>query len=119
MWQTQPREVAGSRRGQGLGRLASDLGQPAHGLDNKGRLVAFSAPGNGSQIGGIGLDRLLVETDAPFLSPPGAPRGRNEPEWVAVTVRWLAECRDEDPDSLGATLVADYDRIIRGVAPGA
>jgi TatD DNase family protein len=64
-------------------------------------------------------DRLLVETDAPFLSPPGAPRGRNEPEWVAVTVRWLAECRDEDPDSLGATLVADYDRIIRGVAPGA
>ena len=28
-------------------------------------------------------DRLLVETDSPFLSPPGAPRKRNEPEWVA------------------------------------
>ena len=27
-------------------------------------------------------DRLLVETDSPFLSPPGAPRRRNEPEWV-------------------------------------
>jgi TatD DNase family protein len=64
-------------------------------------------------------DCLLVETDAPFLSPPGAPRGRNEPEWVAVTVRWLAECRDEDPDALGETLVASYDRIIRGAATGA
>jgi TatD DNase family protein len=61
-------------------------------------------------------DRLLVETDSPFLSPPGAPRGRNEPEWVAVTVRWLAECRGEDPDALGETLVASYDHIIRGVA---
>src|SRR5205085_5655678 len=36
-------------------------------------------------------DRLLVETDAPFLSPPGAPRGRNEPEWVRLTGAWLAE----------------------------
>ena len=26
------------------------------------------------------LDRLLVETDSPFLAPPGAPRSRNEPE---------------------------------------
>src|SRR6202142_4050110 len=30
-------------------------------------------------------DRLLVETDSPYLSPPGAPRRRNEPAWVAVT----------------------------------
>ena len=30
-------------------------------------------------------DRLLVETDSPFLAPPGAPRGRNEPEWVRIT----------------------------------
>ncbi len=30
----------------------------------------------------VPADRLLVETDAPYLSPPGAPRRRNEPEWV-------------------------------------
>ena len=30
-------------------------------------------------------DRVLVETDSPFLAPPGAPRSRNEPEWVRVT----------------------------------
>lgn len=55
--------------------------------------------------------RLLVETDSPFLSPPGAPRRRNEPEWVAVTARWLAERRAEDAEAIGAGLVATYDAI--------
>jgi len=56
-------------------------------------------------------DRLLVETDSPFLSPPGAPRGRNEPEWVRLTAEWLADERDTDRDRLGETLVANYDRV--------
>ena len=56
-------------------------------------------------------DRILVETDAPYLSPPGAPRRRNEPAWVAVTARWVAERRDEDPDELGGRLVANHDRV--------
>jgi TatD DNase family protein len=56
-------------------------------------------------------DRILVETDAPYLSPPGAPRRRNEPAWVGVTARWVAERRDEDPDELGVRLVVNYDRI--------
>jgi TatD DNase family protein len=58
-------------------------------------------------------DRLLVETDAPFLSPPGAPRKRNEPEWVRVTAEWLAEQRGEPPDDLGEGLVAAYDLVLR------
>jgi TatD DNase family protein len=57
-------------------------------------------------------DRLLVETDSPFLSPPGAPRKRNEPEWVALTARWLAEQRGENAESLGPALVASYDRTL-------
>ena len=57
-------------------------------------------------------DRLLVETDSPFLSPPGAPRRRNEPEWVAVTARWLAEQRGATLESLGEALVASYDRTL-------
>jgi TatD DNase family protein len=56
-------------------------------------------------------DRLLIETDSPFLSAPGAPRARNEPEWVRLTGDWLAEQRDTDPDVLGERLVANYDRI--------
>jgi TatD DNase family protein len=56
-------------------------------------------------------DRLLVETDSPFLSPPGAPRRRNEPAWVAVTARWLGERREQTEDDLGPRLVAAYDRV--------
>jgi TatD DNase family protein len=62
-------------------------------------------------------DRLLVETDAPFLSPPGAPRSRNEPRWVGITAAWVAERRGQDPEALGDDLVAAYDRTFRPPAP--
>jgi TatD DNase family protein len=55
-------------------------------------------------------ERLLVETDAPYLSPPGAPRRRNEPRWVEVTARWVAEQRGIDPETLSDDLVDAYDR---------
>jgi TatD DNase family protein len=55
-------------------------------------------------------DRLLVETDAPYLSPPGAPRQRNEPEWARVTAERLADARSAAPASFGDALVAAYDR---------
>jgi len=58
-------------------------------------------------------DRVLVETDSPYLSPPGAPRRRNEPLWVEVTARWLAEWRKVDPEALGDQLVTNYDAIFR------
>jgi TatD DNase family protein len=57
-------------------------------------------------------DRVLVETDSPFLSPPGAPRRRNEPEWVGVTAGWLAEQRASSPEAVGHALVATYDRVL-------
>ena len=57
-------------------------------------------------------DRLLIETDSPFLSPPGAPRRRNAPEWVGITGQWLAERRSARPDELGTGLVAAYDRVM-------
>ncbi|MFN8621020.1 MAG: TatD family hydrolase [Chloroflexota bacterium] len=57
-------------------------------------------------------ERLLTETDSPYLSPPGADRRRNEPRWVAVTHRWLAERRGADPDALGTVVVAAYDRFV-------
>ncbi len=54
-------------------------------------------------------DRLLVETDSPFLSPPGAPRSRNEPQYVAITARWVAGLRPSSGDDLGDDLVRAYD----------
>ena len=56
-------------------------------------------------------NRLLVETDSPFLSPPGAPRKRNEPAWVGVTASWLAERRPFSPDVAGGALVETYDVV--------
>jgi TatD DNase family protein len=56
-------------------------------------------------------ERVLVETDSPFLSPPGAPRRRNEPEWVGVNARWLAEQRGSGPEVVGDALVATYDLV--------
>lgn len=66
----------------------------------------------------VPADRLLVETDAPFLSPPGAPRSRNEPRWVAITAAWVAERRGQDPDALGDELVAAYDETFGHPATG-
>lgn len=64
----------------------------------------------------VPADRLLVETDCPYLSPPGAPRQRNTPQWVSVTAHWLAEQRGNDMSALGAQLVENYDRVFG--APG-
>ncbi len=61
----------------------------------------------------VPVDRLLVETDSPYLSPPGAPRRRNEPRFVELTARWLAEVRNDHPDELGEQLVENYDRLFR------
>jgi TatD DNase family protein len=55
-------------------------------------------------------DRVLVETDSPYLSPTGAPKRRNEPRWVEITARWLAEQRRIDTDALGELLIANYER---------
>jgi TatD DNase family protein len=55
-------------------------------------------------------DRLLVETDSPFLTPPGGPRGRNAPEWVRITAAWVADLRGLDRDVFGDRLVASYER---------
>ena len=87
-----------------------------------GAAVSFSAlvfrPGEEASADVARLvpaDKVLVETDSPFLSPPGAPRRRNEPEWVAVTARWVADQRGEDHDVFGERLVANYDRLLPSV----
>jgi TatD DNase family protein len=58
----------------------------------------------------VPADRLLVETDAPYLSPPGAPRRRNAPEWVRLTAQWVRERRGIEAEPFGDSLIAAYDR---------
>jgi TatD DNase family protein len=58
----------------------------------------------------IPADRILAETDSPYLSPQPR-RGRpNEPANVVHTVAALAEARGEDPGELAAGIDANADR---------
>jgi TatD DNase family protein len=49
-------------------------------------------------------DRLLVETDAPFLTPQPVRRHRNQPAFVTHTARFLAERRGTSYEDLEAAL---------------
>lgn len=59
----------------------------------------------------IPADRLLVETDAPFLAPVPN-RGKTcEPAFVADTAAFLAELRGESPEELAARTTANFFRL--------
>ena len=47
-------------------------------------------------------DRLLVETDAPYLSPQPVRKERNQPAFVVHTARFVAERRGIDYEQLEA-----------------
>jgi TatD DNase family protein len=57
-------------------------------------------------------DRILVETDAPYLAPVPFRGKRNEPSYVAHTLHRVAELRGEDPEELAAATVRNFDTLI-------
>ena len=58
-------------------------------------------------------DRLVVETDCPFL-PPHPHRGkRNEPAYVALTAARVAELRGTEPKGLNDTMSRNAARLFR------
>jgi TatD DNase family protein len=61
-------------------------------------------------------DRLLVETDAPYLAPVPVRGKRNEPAYVAHTARVLAEVRGLDPEALAELTTANFHRLFRKAA---
>jgi TatD DNase family protein len=65
-------------------------------------------------------DRLLVETDAPYLAPVPHRGKRNEPAFVAHTARHLAELRGVTPETLAAATTANFFRLFtKATAPDA
>ncbi len=47
-------------------------------------------------------DRLLVETDCPYMTPDGINSDNNEPAHITHTIRALASLRNQSPDEIAA-----------------
>src|SRR5215218_6414148 len=56
-------------------------------------------------------ERLLVETDCPYLAPVPHRGRRNEPAHVAATARFLAELRGVSVEELGRATSENFSRL--------
>jgi TatD DNase family protein len=59
----------------------------------------------------VPADRMMVETDCPYLAPVPYRGKTNEPAYLPETLRMLASCRKEDPGSLAETLLDNTRRL--------
>ena len=58
-------------------------------------------------------DRVMVETDSPYLAPEPYRGKRNEPAYVTRTLEMLANLRRVDATALGAQVIANASRVFR------
>jgi TatD DNase family protein len=76
---------------------------------------------NAKELQGIArelpADRMLVETDAPFLAPVPHRGKRNEPAFVADTARFLAELRGETPETIARQTTENFFRLFGRARP--
>ena len=59
----------------------------------------------------VPLDRLLVETDAPYLTPQAVRKERNQPAFVVHTARFVAERRGMAYEALEEAVHANGARL--------
>src|SRR4029077_68725 len=64
------------------------------------------------------LERLLTETDSPFLPPQGRRGKRNEPAFVVEVAQALANVRNLPAEELAAVTAANFRQFFRLVAGG-
>jgi TatD DNase family protein len=85
----------------GAGFYLSFAGNLTYSKSTEIQKIAASAP----------ADRILVETDAPFLAPLPLRGQTNEPANVALTAKFLAELRGLSPEALGEQTTANFYRL--------
>ena len=75
-------------------------------------MVTFRSAGELREVAKtVPLDRLLIETDSPFLPPEPFRGRRNEPAHVIHTARCLAIARGEPLEKLAAATTANAERV--------
>lgn len=97
------RELA--RRGLACGACLSFSGILTFKTAEEIRAIAAEAP----------ADRILVETDAPYLAPVPYRGKRNEPAYTAKTAAVLAEVRGTTPDDIARTTTDNFHRLFAKV----
>lgn len=90
-----------ARRGLALGAYVSFSGVIT--FKNSDRLRAIAAE--------VPMDRLLVETDAPYLAPEPMRGRKNEPAFVTHTAAKLAAIRGVSEEEIAARTTANFHRL--------
>ncbi len=101
--------------GAGLARVALDLGFY---LSMSGIAAFPKADELRAIFAAAPIDRILVETDAPYLAPPPHRGRRNEPAYAALTVGVGAELFGLDYATFAARTSANFDRLFTRAARG-
>jgi TatD DNase family protein len=74
--------------------------------------VTYKSAGDLARAAGeVPEELLLVETDAPYLTPQAVRKERNRPALVSHTLAFVAAQRGVEPDALGAAVEANGARI--------
>lgn len=94
-----------AKRGVALGGYVSFSGVITFKKNESLRAIAAELP----------EDRILVETDAPFLAPEPWRGKRNEPAFVTNTARALAQARATDYESLSKQTTENFFRLFSKV----
>jgi len=92
-----------ARRGIELGFLISFAGNSTYPKAQNLRDVAKALP----------LEKILIETDSPYLAPQAYRGKRNEPAYVAEVARTLASVRNLSPDEVAAATAVNFRRLFR------
>ncbi len=94
--------------GRGLADAAVGLGFY---ISFSGILTFKNADAVREIAGAVPADRLLVETDAPYLAPVPKRGKRNEPAYLAHTAAYLADLRGMTPEMLAEQTTANFFRL--------
>jgi TatD DNase family protein len=94
-----------ARRGVELGCYVSFSGILTFKRSDQLRAIAAEVP----------TERLLIETDAPYLAPVPHRGRRNEPAYVVDTARVLADVRGIAPDTLGSVTADNFFRLFNKI----